>query len=41
MQDFQSAESVEAYEALFSRSGEILESQSNITTFTSSIPGLF
>ncbi|KAH9968989.1 DNA-directed RNA polymerase III subunit Rpc5 [Russula dissimulans] len=39
-EDLQSAESSEAYEALFSQSGEILESQSNITTFTSSIPGL-
>jgi len=37
----ESTESSEAYEALFSQSGEILESQSNITNFTSSIPGLW
>jgi hypothetical protein len=35
----QSAESNEAYEALFSQCGDVLESQSNVTTFLSSIRG--
>ena len=38
--DLQSAESAEAFEAIFSQSGEILESQSNVTSFLSSIRGL-
>ncbi|KAI0304912.1 DNA-directed RNA polymerase III subunit Rpc5 [Russula brevipes] len=36
----ESAESSEAYEAIFSRGSEKLESQSNITSFLSSISGL-
>ncbi len=36
----QSAESSEAYEAIFSQSGEMLKSQSNVTVFLSSIQGL-
>ncbi|KAI9460905.1 DNA-directed RNA polymerase III subunit Rpc5 [Lactarius psammicola] len=35
----ESAESNEAYEALFSRCGDVLESQSNVSTFLSSIRG--
>ncbi|KAH8998943.1 DNA-directed RNA polymerase III subunit Rpc5 [Lactarius hatsudake] len=35
----ESAESNEAYEALFSQCGEVLESQSNVSTFLSSIRG--
>ena len=40
MKDLQSAESTEAFDAVFSRSEEILETQSNVTTFLSSIRGL-
>lgn len=36
----ESAESSEAYEAIFSQSGEMLKSQSNVTIFLSSIHGL-
>ncbi|KAH9082109.1 DNA-directed RNA polymerase III subunit Rpc5 [Lactarius deliciosus] len=35
----ESAESSEAYEALFSQCGDVLESQSNVSTFLSSIRG--
>jgi len=40
MKDLQSAESTEAFDAVFSLSEEILETQSNVTTFLSSIRGL-
>jgi len=36
----ESAESAEAFGAVFSQSEEILETQSNVTTFLSSIRGL-
>jgi hypothetical protein len=40
MRGSQSAESSEAYEAIFSQSGEMLQSQSNVTIFLRSIHGL-
>lgn len=40
MKDLQSAGSTEAFDAIFSQNDEILETQSNVTTFLSSIRGL-
>jgi hypothetical protein len=40
MKDLQTAGSAEAFDALFSQSDDMLETQSNVTTFLSSIHGV-